>query len=227
MTDPKRLLDGEGSEFERELLSTLARERPGRALSRRMRQSLLAVGVLTSAKTGLAGFVALAGVVSLGVGGGWLALRHPSQPSPPAAVSSVPAVTHIALTEPTSAPPAASTPMAAESAPPPEAPVAAPAPRPSAAPGSARDLREQIAWLDRVRVAVRAGDGTSALAELSQYPRKFPRGEFAQEVTVLKVEALVQNGQLAAARSLGNKFVNAHPESPHVERIQRLIGTPP
>ena len=222
MTDPKRLLSGEGSDFERELLGSLANERPPRALSRRMRQGLVALGLLTSAKTGIASIAALIGVVSMGVGGGWLALQHQRQSvqqrvadvAPRISLPAVASVVAPALpsAEPIDAPPAAAVPRAS----------AAVGPAPSAA----GDLREQIAWLDRVRSALRARDSQAALGALAEYPRKFPHGEFAQEVTVLKVEALVQAGQLAAARLLAKKFTSSHPESPHVERIERLIGAP-
>jgi hypothetical protein len=216
MTDPKRLLSGEGSDFERELLGSLANERPPRALSRRIRQGLVALGLLTSAKTGIASIAVLLGIVSVGVGGGWLALEHqrelahqsvaevaPRISPPPAASVVAPA---LPSTEPIAAPPPAAAPRASAAAGP--------------APSSAGDLREQIAWLDRVR------NSQAALGELAEYPRKFPHGDFAQEVTVLKIEALVQAGQLAAARSLAKKFKALHPESPHVERIERLIGAP-
>jgi outer membrane protein assembly factor BamD (BamD/ComL family) len=85
-------------------------------------------------------------------------------------------------------------------------------------------MREQIALLDRARAALRSGHGGAALTELDTYRKRFPRGEFAQEVSVLKIEALVQNGQMDSARTLGKRFLAAHPESPHVERIERLIG---
>jgi hypothetical protein len=222
MTDPKRLLSGEGSDFERELLGSLANERPTRALSRRMRQGLVALGLLTSAKTGIASIAVLLGIVSVGVGGGWLALQHqrelahqrvadvaPRISPRPAASVVAPA---LPSTEPIEAPPPAAAARAS----------AAVGPAPSAA----GDLREQIAWLDRVRSALRARDSQTALGELAEYPRKFPHGEFAQEVTVLKIEALAQAGQLAAARLLAKKFKALHPESPHVERIERLIGAP-
>jgi len=219
MTDPERLLNGAGSDFERELLGSLANEQPSPSLSRRMRQGLVALGVLTSAKTGVAAAVAVVALLSVGVGSVWIT-QHRAVPPAPAALSA-PARAVTAPPLPASAAPTLPTTVAVEPAP---AVVAA---RPSAAPtpSAAGDLREQIAWLDRARAAVRRGDSRGALSELAQYRAKFPRGEFAQEVTVLKIEALVQDGQVAAASSLGKKFLASHPESPHVERIERLLGT--
>jgi len=220
MNDPERLLEG-GSELERELLGLLSSERPSASLSRRMRQSLVALGVLTAAKTSVAGIVALVSVVSVGAGAIWavqhrqVEVRHWSEAHASTAVSRAVASRARVVTLP-SAPP----PPAMEASPPPSR-ASAPATAPSSA---ANDLREQIALLDRARAAVRARDSGRALAELSAYGKRFPRGEFSQEVSVLKIEALVQNGQMDAARALGRRFLTAHPESPHVERIERMIG---
>jgi len=220
MTDPERLLEG-GSELERELLGLLASERPSASLSRRMRQSLVALGLLTTAKTSLAGIVALVSVVTVGAGATWVAQhqRVDARTLPRGHVSSVVsrAVASISLVPPPASSPAPS--------PANEPPAASRGGAPSSASSSAAgDLREQIALLDRARAAVRARDSSRALAELSSYGKRFPRGEFSQEVTVLKIEALVQNGQMDAARSLGRRFLASHPESPHVERIERMIG---
>jgi hypothetical protein len=224
MTDPERLLDGGGSELERELLGSLASERPTPALSRRMRQALLTLGLLTSAKTGVAGVVALVGLVSVGAGTAWVVQHRYADVRQLPAVSASQAVGRAVASAARRAPPAPS----AEPVSPPLSPVA---PRSSgaaaAAPSATGDLREQIALLDRARAAVRAHDSKRALAELGSYKKQFPRGEFSQEVTVLKIEALAQDGQMDGARALGKRFLAAHPESPHVERIERLVGAAP
>jgi hypothetical protein len=41
---------------------------------------------------------------------------------------------------------------------------------------------------------------------------------------VLRIEAFVQTGQMGGAQLLGKKFLAAHPESPHAERVERLLG---
>jgi hypothetical protein len=217
MTDPERLLNGAGSDFERELLGSLANEQPSPSLSRRMRQGLVALGVLTSAKTGVAAAMAVVALLSVGVGGVWIKQHRALAPVPPL---STPTRAVTARPLPASAAPALPTAVAVE-----PAPVVTARPSSPPTPSAAGDLREQIAWLDRARAAVRRGDNRGALSELAQYRAKFPRGEFSQEVRVLEIEALVRDGQVAAASSLGKKFLASHPESPHVERIERLIGT--
>jgi hypothetical protein len=218
MSDPERMLDGGGSPFERELLGSLAKERPGRALSRRMRQGLVLSGVLVSAKAGMASWVVIAGFVTAGATAGVVALTR-GAPEAAAPVSApkleTPRAPRVAAPPPVESPPAV---VAAPDV------VKAPNVAPPAA--SSGDLREEIALLDRARAAVRSGDGRKALSLLALHQRKFPRGEFRQEVTVLRIEALAGTGQDATAAALGKKFLAAHPESPHAERIERLIGEP-
>jgi TolA-binding protein len=103
--------------------------------------------------------------------------------------------------------------------------AAGPAPaRPRPVASVAPDLREEIRLLDQARAAVRAGEGSQALSLLSKYARRYPRGQFRQEAQVLRVEALKLSGNQQAAVALGKKFVAAHPESPHVERVERATG---
>jgi outer membrane protein assembly factor BamD (BamD/ComL family) len=78
--------------------------------------------------------------------------------------------------------------------------------------------------LDQARAAVRAGEANEALALLAKYNRRYPRGQFRQEAQVLRVAALELGGNKKAAVELGKKFVAAHPESPHVERVERVTG---
>jgi hypothetical protein len=68
MKDPQRLLDGDGTEFERALLGAIAAERPSRDLHRKMRLGLGLVGAGAVAKSASASFqkVALAGMVVAG-----------------------------------------------------------------------------------------------------------------------------------------------------------------
>jgi hypothetical protein len=210
------MLDGDGNAFERELLGSLAEERPGRALSRRMRQGLVLSGVLVSAKAGLASWVVIAGFVTAGATAGVVALTR-GAPEAAAPVSAAKVETPRA--------PQVEGPPPVESAPA-AVPDAVRAPNVAPPSVSSRDLREEIALLDQARAAVRSGNGQKALALLSLHQRQFPRGEFRQEVTVLRIEALAGTGQSATAAALGKRFLAAHPESPHAERIERLIGEP-
>jgi hypothetical protein len=119
------------------------------------------------------------------------------------------------------------------------APVAAARPAPAtgnAAPASPRegkpaseavvsergDLREEIRAIDAVRGALAARTPARALSLLRQYSSNFPSGTFAQEATVLRIEALEQSGEHQRAQALSRDFQSKHPNSPLSERLSRL-----
>jgi TolA-binding protein len=218
----RRLLDDGGTDFEHSLLSALRDEKPSPELVARMQQGL----GLSTAATGTAAAassvgwvkVALVGLAAVGLAGvAYVGLR--SADSPVAVLPSVKPVP-VKVEAPVTAEPKPvsvselAVAQAEEPAPSKPRPVASVAP----------DLREEIRLLDQARSAVRAGDGSQALALLAKYARRYPRGQFRQEAQVLRVEALEQSGNKQAAVALGKKFVAAHPESPHVERVERVTG---
>jgi hypothetical protein len=216
----KRLLDESGSAFEHSLLSALRDEKPSPELVARMQQGLgLSAVASTGAAAGVASVgwakAALVGLAAVGLAGvGYVGLRSGDSTAVVPPSSQAPAVTVRAPALPESKPlPVVEPEVAREQAPAP----AKPRPVASVAP----DLREEIRLLDQARAAIRAGDGGQALALLGKYARKYPRGQFRQEAQVLRVEALKQSGNQQAAVALGKKFVAAHPESPHVERVER------
>lgn len=87
---------------------------------------------------------------------------------------------------------------------------------------SANDLKREIRMLDQARNAVRNGESALALDLLRSYDQRFPRGAFRQEVAVLRVEALERRGERDRANDLARKFVAENPDSPHVERVERV-----
>lgn len=219
MNDPKRLLDGDGTAFERALLGAIASERPSRDLHRKMRLGIGLVGVGAVAKAASASWnqLALAGAVVVGLvtGGAVVAKRVAKEgaPAPVVAPASTPAPV-VRETKPVEPIPVAV----------PEAPKAAePEPaRRDARVAPVADIREEIRLLDQARSAVRGGNNGQALRALAKYDQKFPRGQFRQEVQVLRMEALKQSGEKERAAALAKKFLNEHPNSPHVERVERV-----
>jgi outer membrane protein assembly factor BamD (BamD/ComL family) len=87
-------------------------------------------------------------------------------------------------------------------------------------------LADEIAALDVARRALASGDASGALKALDDYRHKFPRGAMSFEASVLNIEALAKSGNMDAARALGHKFLAQNPNSPHAERVRRLIGEP-
>jgi hypothetical protein len=124
--------------------------------------------------------------------------------------------------------PAAPVPEAAPEA----VPANAAAVRPAAATQAARapraqaasTLDEEVASLDRARKAVTAGDGAAALALVDGYDARYPNGSLAQESEEIRVEALLRQGDRAAAERRATRFLAAHPSSPYVHRIRGLLG---
>jgi hypothetical protein len=186
MREPKRLLSNGATDFERQLLKAVINERPSALMRSRMQQGLGLVGPIAWAGNAKAFFgslatkggisAALGGVVAAGglaaaVGFGRLA-------EDPGSDSSMPSAAPVAMI------------AAAEVAPPPPAPEVV-APASVVSPESAElarnsQLREEIALLDAVRVALQQGARTRALAELSRYDERFPDGILSREANLLR-----------------------------------------
>jgi hypothetical protein len=94
----------------------------------------------------------------------------------------------------------------------------------SAAPAHDETLAAEIALFDRVRAAVNAGESDRALGLLDDYERRFPAGAFRQEAEVVRVQALLQKGNRAAATRAGERFLAAHPTSPHAARLRAMLN---
>ena len=108
------------------------------------------------------------------------------------------------------------------------APLVAAQPRPAVS-----AFAEQVALLDRARTALAAGDAARTRQLVDDYETRFRDGAFSQEADVLRIEAMVQQGDQASARRAGTRFLSAHPTSPHATRVRALLrfdathGTPP
>jgi len=120
---------------------------------------------------------------------------------------------------PADLPPAAAVPTATATT------AVGPAPRAHAAAGATGDssLSEEIAAFDKARGALDAGDADRALALVDAYEKRFPAGTFVQEAEVLRVQALTRKGDAAGARRVGQRFLAAHPTSPHAARIRAIL----
>jgi TolA-binding protein len=160
------------------------------------------------------------------VGGGAVAVVHVARPLT-TAMHPAAAVTREAT--PT-APPAADS----EKAPAPEEPAAVadtrvpaaavPAPHALKASSAPTDINGEIAAIAQARSELDKGNARAGLAALDRYQQDYPHGALAPEATVLRIEALLESGDRARAKSLGEAFLKAHPKSPHAQRVRSLIG---
>ena len=86
------------------------------------------------------------------------------------------------------------------------------------------DLRAEIALVDAARSAVSAGADDRALALLHRYDTSYRAGTFRPEAAALRIEALDHLGRTAQARTLAQRFIAAHPDSPLADRVARVTG---
>jgi hypothetical protein len=115
---------------------------------------------------------------------------------------------------------------AAPPASPPRPPAVAlptPAASPAAEAPSGSTTREELAWLDGARAAIRSGDPARALSVLDSYGARFPHGVMTPEATILRIEALVDAGDRPAARRAAEAFLGANPQSPYAARVRSMV----
>lgn len=93
----------------------------------------------------------------------------------------------------------------------------------SDADGDEGALAREMAQLAEARRAL-GREPARALALLDEGRRLYPRTLFAEERSALRVLALAELHRDAEARLEGERFLAAHPRSPHAERVRRAIA---
>ncbi|WP_437337482.1 hypothetical protein [Sorangium sp. So ce394] len=194
------------------------------------------------------GIGALAGVLTLGVVQ-WTDVTAPARRSQEAPTASAAPVRPPAKAPAALAPPPASgaaeaeprhvaeeradegPPLSGPAAPGPAAPgraalaKAAPAASSPRAPErNTSTLASELALLDTARRALRRGDPAAALALLDRHAREFAGAQLADEAAAIRVEALASQGDRAGARAAARRFLEAHPGSPHADRVESAAG---
>jgi TolA-binding protein len=248
MSDPQRLLAEGASDFEKDLLRSWEAEQPSDAARAKV---LAAAGLgvaltaaATATKLGAAagGSVAPKAIASAGgaVIAKWLAVGAVGLAVTGATVGYVRHAAQVRRDEATAARAAAPVSAAPKSAPqvatpapasdglPMVVPTAPAAPHTRARATTPREhpsaLGEQVSALDSAHRALASGDAAGAIRQLDDYEARFPEGALFEEAEVLRVEALVGAGDHAAAERAGQRFLAAHPNSPHAARVRALIA---
>lgn len=106
---------------------------------------------------------------------------------------------------------------------PPPAPASVELPppsRPSKLPAAGLRLQDEATLLAEVQGALRSGKPKLALGKLDAYDRRFPRGMLRAEAEAARVFALCASGSAEKARAFAERFVQRHPGSPAVARVQ-------
>jgi hypothetical protein len=245
MSGPNRLLAGEATDFERELLGAWDRRQPSaeaRAKVLALAGAGLGAAVLTTASVtaakaastsiapkavigwsaALMKWMAVGLVGATATAGAVAYVRHATRAaaetgvSTPAAIATQPA-------QPTTASTVAIDPTRTiELGPDTTRGVRAKGPSPA----RSSTLDDEVSMIDQARRAVTSGDSTLALQVVSSYDAKYPGGSLSQESTEIRIEALLFQGNRPAAERLAAKFLASHPSSPYVHRIHALLGEP-
>jgi hypothetical protein len=245
MSDPRRLIDDDVSDFEVALLRAGRGELPPSGARNRVLASVgLATGMVAATATATTaaaaatkgggafagalvlkalGAVALVSAVSVG-GVQYVKTHRAAAPPATQAPVTTPAKPVVAA-KPAVLPQAPLAPVAP--APVPE-PTLAVAPSPTAAvvesPAPQPSLAKELAVLDEARKAL-GSDPARALALVDQHDKGFPGGALGQEATVLRIDALARLGRTGEAKTLAQTFVAAHPDSPNAARVRKIIDT--
>ena len=236
MTDPTRLIEEPGGdELETSLLNMARHEGPSPEARRKILAAIAAAGATTAAaqtadaavKTSKGLTAAKWGVLAVAVVAipAALLLRGGSDETVPSKLAPSALKTPATETQ-TQAPPAA--PPAAEAPAPvslddlPTLPRTAPAM--GSAPAKQGSLADEVAQLQKAKLALKGGNAAQALAELNTYSQRFPRPMLGAEATVVRIEALSQSGDAVRAKSLAESFLAKNPNSPYAARLRKLTG---
>jgi hypothetical protein len=111
--------------------------------------------------------------------------------------------------------------------PPPRVSVAAAAPAPAPAPGEPElraPLAAEVAFVDRARALLAAGQPQQGLSMLQGYEAQFPEARLLPEVLFLRLETCERLGRSAEARAAAQRLVDTFPQSPHSSKARQLLG---
>jgi hypothetical protein len=98
------------------------------------------------------------------------------------------------------------------------------APKPEPALDVGAPLAAEVAFIDRARGLLAAGQAEQGLQLLSGYERQFPEARLLPEVLFLRLETCDRLGRRAEARSAAQRLVDGFPKSPHAARARQLLN---
>lgn len=222
MKDPRRLLEGDGTEEQQALLRAGTLEEPAAEGRARL---LAALGVTT------AGSVAQATAHAQSTATGGLAAGGSAAGATKLAVLAIGSAVLLgagALLWPRGEAPAArdagsQRSSAGDDARLPAADEAAPIAH------SSGSVAREIEAIETVRSELSRKDGQAALTALRRYASEHPRGVLSHEADVLRVEALLLQGDAPGALELARQLLSRHGDSPHrgrLEALARQAGAP-
>jgi hypothetical protein len=213
-----------------DLQRVLARYRDGTAPTEHVRARLwlrlggAGVGAAAATSTvfrvivggAIAGALAAVGIVaSHDRDGGSVSRESTAEPEPPSVVAAEPPV-QVAVPPAMSPPPAA--PAPSDRAVPPRERVRASAPVVEIE--QPPSLADEIAVLERARIALGQDDPQSALRILAEHERRFGHGTLVEERKVLRIVALCSGSDATLGREEARTFLASHPTAALAARIR-------
>lgn len=81
---------------------------------------------------------------------------------------------------------------------------------------------EEVALVAAARSALERGDAVACKRTVEQYHERFRAGTFAQELEVIRIEALLMNGEGSRAQAAAERFLAANERSPYADRVRSL-----
>ncbi len=92
-----------------------------------------------------------------------------------------------------------------------------------AATGAERStIDEELGLLSAARAGLAVNDIPASLRAVERYQTRFPSGLFAEEIEVIRIEALANSGERARAFALAERFLAANPSSAYAARVRSL-----
>jgi outer membrane protein assembly factor BamD (BamD/ComL family) len=90
---------------------------------------------------------------------------------------------------------------------------------------SASSLDAEIALLRDARSALQSGNPSRTLQLLDTHDRLYPSGALAEDCAAERVYAYCAMGDPTQARALAERFLAAHPGSPHAASVRTSCGS--
>jgi len=87
---------------------------------------------------------------------------------------------------------------------------------------AASSLLEELELLRRAERTIRSGNSQVALGLLRDLDQRFPKGQLVEERAAARVMANCQLADADAARTQGNAYLKAHPQSVYADRVRTL-----
>lgn len=81
---------------------------------------------------------------------------------------------------------------------------------------------EELGLLSAARAGLAARDTPASLRAVERYRSRFPSGLFAEEIEVIRIEALADSGERARAHALAERFLAVNPGSAYAVRVRSL-----